>query len=178
MAADAAESPRYENTSLTDGAACPLARVFCALRTPILYVMDDFRAQLSQAVDAMLAQSIEPVFLVVDLIGVEYMKRQHGVEGLDTFRAAACGAIEGASQGGAALGYGEGRIVGILPGHSRLKTFAIIEKLRRALPMLAQSFDCILQPDFDVLEYEEGTGIAGVMAQLVTRPLMPVRDAA
>ena len=94
------------------------------------------------------------------------------------FRDAACGAIEGASQGGAALAYGEGRIVGILPGHSRLKTFAIIEKLRRALPMLAQSFDCILQPDFDVLEYAEGTGIAGVMAQLVTRPLMPMRDAA
>ena len=44
--------------------------------------------------------------------------------------------------------------------------------------MLAQSFDCILQPDFDVLEYEEGTGIAGVMAQLVTRPLLPIRDAA
>ena len=109
---------------------------------------------------------------------LEYMKRQHGVEGLDKFRDAACGAIEGASQGGAALAYGEGRIVGILPGHSRLKTFSIIEKLRRALPMLAQSFDCVLQPDFDVLEYEEGTGIAGVMAQLVTRPLMPMRDAA
>lgn len=148
------------------------------VRRPILKLMDDFRAQLSQAVDAMLTKNIEPVFLVVDLIGVEYMKRQHGVEGLDKFRDAACGTIEGASQGGAALAYGEGRIVGILPGHSRLKTFAIIEKLRRALPMLAQSFDCILQPDFDVLEYEEGTGIAGVMAQLVTRPLMPMRDAA
>ncbi len=140
--------------------------------------MDDFRAQLSHVVEAMIAANVEPVFLVVDLIGVEYVKRQHGAESLDKFHEAASGAIEGASQGGTAISYGEGRIVGILPGHGRLKTFAIIEKLRRALPMLAQSFDCILQPDFDVLEYEEGTGIAGVMAQLVTRPLMPVRDAA
>jgi hypothetical protein len=153
-------------------------RVLGDAPTPILSVMDDFRGQLSQVVDAMVAENIEPVFLVVDLIGVEYLKRQHGTESLDKFRDAAAGTVEGASQGGAAIAYGEGRIVGILPGHGRLKTFAIIEKLRRALPMLGQSFDCILQPDFDVLEYDETTGIAGVMAQLVTRPLMPMREAA
>ena len=68
--------------------------------------------------------------------------------------------------------------MGILPGHDRLKTFALIEKLSRALPMLAQSFDCFLQPEFDVLEYVAETGIVGIMAQLVTRPLMPSRDAA
>ncbi len=145
---------------------------------PILKVMDDFRPRLTEIVDAMLAANIEPVFLVVDLLGVEYIKRQHGVESLETFHEAAVEAIGGASQGGAALSYGEGRIIAILPGHGRLKTFAIVEKLRRAMPMLAQSFDCILQPDFDVLEYEAGTGIGGVMAQLVTRPLMPSRDAA
>ena len=145
---------------------------------PILLVMDDFRPRLTQLVDATLAANIEPVFLVVDLLGIEHIKRQHGVESLDKFHEAAVTTIEGASQGGAALSYGEGRIVAILPGHGRLKTFAIVEKLRRALPMLAQSFDCILRPDFDVLEYDAGTGIGGVMAQLVTRPLMPSRDAA
>lgn len=140
--------------------------------------MDDFRTCLSQVVEAMLAADVEPVFLVVDLLGVEYIKRQHGVESLEKFHEAAASAVEAASQGGAALSYGEGRIVAILPGHGRLKTFAIIEKLRRALPMLAQSFDCVLQPDFDVLEYDAGTAIGGVMAQLVTRPLMPARDVA
>lgn len=140
--------------------------------------MDDFRAQLTQAVDEMIARQVEPVFLVVDLFGAEYIKSQHGAESLAKFHEAAGDAIMGASRGGSALSYGEGRIVGILPGHDRLKTFAMIEKLRRSLPMLAQSFDCILQPDFDVLEYEAGTGIAGVMAQLVTRPLLPTREVA
>lgn len=149
-----------------------------ARKPPILMVMDDFRTHLSQVVEAMLAANIEPVFLVVDLLGVEYIKRQLGTESLEKFHEAAAGAVEGASQGGTALLHGEGRIVAILPGHNRLKTFAIVEKLRRALPMLAQSFDCILQPDFDVLEYDSGSGIGGVMAQLVTRPLMPSRDAA
>jgi hypothetical protein len=140
--------------------------------------MDDFRAQLSLAVDGMIAEQIEPVFLVVELFGAEYIKHQHGAESLTKFHEAAVNAITGTSRGGTAISYGEGRIVGILPGHDRLKTFAMIERLRRALPMLAQSFDCILQPDFDVLEYDAGTGIAGVMAQLVTRPLFPTRDVA
>jgi hypothetical protein len=140
--------------------------------------MDDFRTQLSQVVNAMLAEEIEPVFLVVDLIGAEYIKSQHGAESLVKFHDAAVDSVSGASHGGAAMSYGEGRVIGILPGHDRLKTFAMIEKLRRALPMLAQSFDCILQPDFDVLEYDANTGIAGLMAQLVTRPLIPMRDVA
>ena len=140
--------------------------------------MDDFRTQLNAIVEPILTEGIEPVFLVVDLIGAEYMKRQHGAESLEKFHTAAADAISGAAHGGAAISYGEGRIVAVLPGHDRLKTFALIEKLRRALPMLSQSFDCVLQPEFDVLEYEPGTGIAGVMAQLVTRPLMPTREAA
>lgn len=145
---------------------------------PILQVMDDFRAQLTQAVDGMLAAAIEPVFLVVDLFGAEYLKHEQGAESLSRFHTAVADSIVSAARGGAAVSYGEGRIVGILPGHNRLKTFAMIEKLRRALPMLAQSFDCFLQPDFDVLEYDPATGIAGVMGQLVTRPLMPTREAA
>ncbi len=140
--------------------------------------MDDFRTDLTRSVNAMLAESVEPVFLIVDLVGAEYIKRQHGAESLGKFHEAAADAVVGAARGGSALPYGEGRIVGILPGHDRLKTFALIEKLRRVLPMLGQSFDCILQPEFEVLEYDAGTGIAGVMAQLVTRPLMPSRYAA
>jgi hypothetical protein len=55
---------------------------------------------------------------------------------------------------GAGLHYGEERIVAILAGFDRLRTFAMIEKLRRGLPLLAQSFDCFLRPEFDVLEYD------------------------
>lgn len=139
--------------------------------------MDDFRSELGRAVDAMIAAKIEPVLLVVDLLGAEYIKRQHGAESLATFQEAVADAIVSAAHGGGALPYDEARVVGVLPGHDRLKTFALIEKLRRALPMLAQSFDCILQPDFDVLEYDPGTGIAGIMAELVRRPFMQ-RDAA
>jgi hypothetical protein len=139
--------------------------------------MDDFRTRLSPLVDAMLSASIAPVFLVVDLVGAEYIKRQSGPESLGKFHEAAVDAVASASRGGAALSYGEDRIVGILPGHDRLKTFAIIEKLRRALPMLGQSFDCILQPEFDVLEYDAVAGIAGLMTQLVKRS-QPLRDAA
>jgi hypothetical protein len=140
--------------------------------------MDDFRMQLGRILDAMLAAGTEPVLLVVDLVGAEYIKRQHGGDSLTTFQTATADAIVGAAPGAAALPYGEGRVIGVLPGHSRLKTFALIDKLSRALPMLAQSFDCILTPEFDVLEYDPAAGIASVMAQLVTRPLMPSRDVA
>jgi len=140
--------------------------------------MDDFRTQLTEAVDPILTLEIEPVFVVIDLFGAEYIKSQHGAESLAKFHEATVDAVPSSSRGGTAISYGEGRVIGVLPGYDRLKTFALIERLRRALPMLAQSFDCILQPEFDVLEYDPGTGIAGVMAQLVTRPLLPTREAA
>ena len=118
----------------------------------------------------MLAAGIEPVFLVVDLAGVEHIKRLHGAESLDKFREAATGAIVSAGHGCDAFSYGDDRIVAILAGFDRLKTFAVVEKLRRGLPFLAQSFDCVLRPQFDILEYVIETGVAGLVGQLARRP--------
>jgi hypothetical protein len=128
--------------------------------------MDDFRSQLAAVVDDMLAQGVQPMFLVADLAGVEHIKRVHGIESLATFREAAIGAIVSAGQGCEAFSYGEERIVAILAGFDRLKTFAMIDKLRRGLPLLAQSFDCHLRPEFDVVEYDASTGIPGLIGQL------------
>jgi hypothetical protein len=132
--------------------------------------MNDFRSQLGAVIDEMVAQNIEPVFLVVDLEGIDYIKRIHGVESVEKFREAAIGTITSAGRGCDAFTYGEDRIVAILAGFDRLRTFALIDRLRRALPLLSQSFDCVLQPDFDVLEYDAKTGVAGVINQLVVQP--------
>ena len=35
------------------------------------------------------------------------------------------------------------------------------------LPLLSQSFDVMLQPEFDTIVYDEATGVAGVINQLV-----------
>jgi hypothetical protein len=129
--------------------------------------MDDFRAHLESAVDGVLAQGLKPVFLVVELGGAGMIKRVHGAESLETFRETATGAIVAAAGNCESFTYGEERIVAILPGYDRLKTFAIIEKLRRGLPYLAQSFDCFLRPEFDLVEYDLATGVGGVIAQLV-----------
>jgi hypothetical protein len=131
--------------------------------------MDDFRAQLSTVIDALLAEGIKPVVLVIDLYGVERIRQMQGQESLDKFRAAATGAITSAGGGCDAFTYGEDRIVAILPGFERLKTFALADKLRRSLPYLAQSFDFALQPEFDVLEYDATAGVAGLVSQLVQR---------
>lgn len=132
--------------------------------------MDDFRSQLSAVIDEMLAAGVEPVFLVVDLDGVEVIRHSHGQESLDKFRKAAVSAVASAGSGCDAFTYGEDRIVAILPGLDRLKTFALAEKLRRGLPYLGQSFDFVLQPEFDIFEYEPATGVAGVIARLIKRP--------
>ena len=129
--------------------------------------MDDFRAHLEAAVDTVLAQGLKPVFLVVELVGATDIKRVHGADSLATFRETVTGAIVAAGGGCDSFTYGEERVVAILPGFDRLKTFAIIEKLRRGLPYLAQSFDFVLHPEFDVIEYDLTTGIGGVIAQLV-----------
>lgn len=133
---------------------------------PILPVMDDFRSQLITVIDTIRAGGAEPVFLLVDLEGIEYIKKVDGQESLDKFRAAAIDAITGAAAGCDAFTYGEDRLVAILAGYDRLKTFALIEKLRRALPLLSQSFDCFLRPEFDVLEYDPVLGIGPLIAQL------------
>lgn len=129
--------------------------------------MDDFRAHLEAAVDTVLAQGLKPVFLVVELVGATDIRRVHGADSLAKFRETATGAIVAAGGGCDSFTYGEERVVAILPGFDRLKTFATIEKLRRGLPYLAQSFDFVLHPEFDVIEYDLTTGIGGVIAQLV-----------
>lgn len=129
--------------------------------------MDEFRAHLTAAVDALLAQGVTPVFLVVELVGAGEIKRVHGAESLATFRDTATGAVVSAGHGCESFTYGDERVVAILPGFDRLKTFAIIEKLRRGLPYLAQSFDCVLHPEFDVIEYDATLGVGGVITQLV-----------
>lgn len=131
--------------------------------------MDDFRSQLSATIDDLIARGIDPVFMVVDLYGVEHIKKMHGQESLDKFREAATTAITSAGGGCDAFTYGEDRIVAILPGYNRLKTFALADKLRRGLPYLAQSFDFLLTPEFDMLEFDATSGVAGLMAQLVQR---------
>jgi hypothetical protein len=133
--------------------------------------MDDFRTQLSELIGAMLEQDIEPVVLVVDLWGSEYVKRQLGAESADQFRESASNCITNICGGGAFV-YGEQRIIAVLPAPSRIKTFAFIQKLQRSLPLVAQSYNCLLQPEFDVLEYEPSSGVAGIMAQLVKLPMV------
>lgn len=140
--------------------------------------MDDFRAQLTQTIDAMLAEDIKPMFLLVELIGAEEIKRLKDAESLTKFREAAMASVANAVPGGDAFSYGELRVVGILPGYDRLKTFALIRKLDRALPLLAQSFDCYLEPEFDTIEYEPETGVAGLINQLVMKPVGRQRDVA
>ncbi len=145
---------------------------------PILRVMDDFRSQLTEVLDATIDAGVEPMFLVVELVGAEEIKRLKDVASLDTFREAAMASVINATHTGDAFSYGEYRIVGILPGFDRLKTFALIDKLGRALPLLAQSFDCYLQPEFDTLDYDPKLGVAGLINQLVARPKGPQRDVA
>jgi hypothetical protein len=94
------------------------------------------------------------------------IKKVHGVESLDKFREAAIGAIVSAGHDCEAFSYGDDRVVAILGGFDRLKTFAVVEKLRRGLPFLAQSFDCVLHPQFDILEYVVETGGPGWWAGL------------
>lgn len=133
--------------------------------------MDDFRSQLATVIDSMVGEGVEPVFLVIDLWGAEEIKRNQGDESLQRFRNAVMDSMINAC-GGEAFVHGEWRVVGILPAPSRLKTFALIQKLQRALPFLAQSFDCSLHPEFDVLEYDAAAGVAGVISQLVRLPMI------
>ena len=132
--------------------------------------MDDFRSQLTALIDEIVAAGQQPSFLVADLQGIDYIKRAHGQESFDTFRGAAVDAITSAGHGCDAFTYGDDRIVAVLAGFGRLQTFSMIDKLRRSLPLLAQSFDCMLAPEFDLLEYDASTGVGGIILQLVRKP--------
>jgi hypothetical protein len=128
--------------------------------------MDDFRSQLAAHVDAMLAAGVRPVFLVVDLVGAHEIKRTHDAETLDRFRETAAGAVSSVAGDCETFTYGEERLVAVLGDVDRLRSFAMVEKLQRVLPLLAQSFDCPLHPDFDFIEYDERTGVAGLLGPL------------
>jgi hypothetical protein len=128
---------------------------------------NSFRSQLSAVLDEMLADGDQPVFLVIDLDGAEELRRNHGAETMQNFKDAALAAVGSATGGADAFTYGEDRIVAILDQRfDRLKTFALIQKLRRAIPLLGQSFDCFLRPECDVIEYDAQSGVSGLIARL------------
>lgn len=132
--------------------------------------MDDFRSQLASVLDAMIERGERPAFLVVDLEGAADIKRTHGAESLDKFKNAAIDALVAATGGSDAFTYGEDRVVAILGAEwDRLKTFALIQKLRRAIPLLGQSFDCFLRPEFDVIDYDATQGVSGLIRQITNR---------
>jgi hypothetical protein len=139
--------------------------------------MDDFRTGLAALTDGVLTAGAQPVYLVVDMPGAEYIRRGQGAESMAAFHNGVIAAITSAAPGSDALPYSDARIVAVLPGYARLKTFALIEKLHRVLPMLGQSFDCVIEPDFDTLEYDASTALAGVIAQLL-RSSGPSREVA
>ncbi|HYM16316.1 MAG TPA: hypothetical protein VEZ14_12225 [Dehalococcoidia bacterium] len=131
--------------------------------------MEDFRSQLSAYIDELLAAGAHPVFLIIDLEGASQIKRTYDAEALDRFRAAASDAISAAGGGCETFSYGEERVIAVLPEVDRLRSFSIADKLRRGLPFLGQSFDAVIHVDFDFLDYDPASGVAGLIAEL-TRP--------
>lgn len=129
--------------------------------------MNDFRHELTTVVDELVAQGIEPMFLMVDLAGAEVLRQAKDLESLQRLRETCMASLSSAANNAETFSYGDIRIIAILHGYDRLKTFALIEKMRRMLPLLAQSFDCILGPEFDTIEYDERTGVSGVINQLI-----------
>jgi hypothetical protein len=106
----------------------------------------------------------------MDLEGAAAIKVARGTEGLEQFKEAAMRAVISATDGADAFTYGDDRVVAILgAGWGRLKTFSLIEKLRRSIPLVGQSFDCYMRPTFDVFEYDENAGISALIAQITTR---------
>jgi len=130
--------------------------------------MDDFKQQLTMVLDAFIEEGGEPLFLVVDLEGAAELKESHGEESLQKFRQAVIDAVVAATRGADAFTYGEDRVVAIVDGreYDRLRTFALIQKLRKAIPLLGQSFDCYLRPEFDVVEYGREQGVAALISQI------------
>lgn len=129
--------------------------------------MDDFRRELTAVLDGLVAEGITPMFLMVDLVGAEVLRHSRDLESLDRLRETCMASLSSAAGNAETFSYGDIRVIAILRGYDRLKTFALVEKMRRMFPLLAQSFDCILAPEFDTIEYDESTGVAGVINQLI-----------
>ena len=106
------------------------------------------------------------MFLMVDLSGAEVLRYARDTESLPRFRETCMTSLSGAAGSAPVFAYGDLRIIGILGGYDRLKTFALVEKMRRMLPLLGQSYDCVIAPEFDTIEYDATAGIAGVINQL------------
>lgn len=135
--------------------------------------MDDFRAALALQVDALLAEGVEPIFLFVDLVGAEQLRLSRDTEALPRFRETCMATLSGAAGDAPTFAYGDTRIVALLGGYDRLKTFALIEKMRRTIPLLSQSYDTIVMPEFDTIEYDESAGITGIINQLTAPRRQP-----
>ena len=133
--------------------------------------MDDFRSQLTAVIDHMAESGDAPIFLVVDLEGALDIKRARGAAVLEDFKKQAIELVGSITGGCDAFTYGDETLVAILAASAfdRLKTFALITKLRRAVPLLGQNFDCYLRPECDVLEYDAATGAAGLISQIARR---------
>jgi hypothetical protein len=129
--------------------------------------MNDFRHELSGAIDQLIAEGKEPMFLMVDLVGAEVLRASKDIDSLNHLRETCMASLSSAANNAPTFSYGDMRIIAILQGYDRLKTFALVEKMRRTIPLLAQTYDCTLAPEFDTIEYDEGTGVAGVINQLV-----------
>lgn len=129
--------------------------------------MDDFRKELTLVIDDLMAEGRTPMFLMVDLCGAEVLRRGMDTESLTKFRETCMASLSNTAHA-ETFSYGDLRIVAVLHGYDRLKTFALIDKMRRMLPLLSQSFDCVLSPEFDTIEYDERTGVAGIINQLVS----------
>jgi hypothetical protein len=133
--------------------------------------MDDFRSQLTAVIEHMAQDGDAPIFLVVDLDGALEIKRVRGAESLEEFKREAISLVGGLTNGCDAFTYGDETLVAILSANAwdRLKTFALVQKLRRSIPLLGQSFDCFLRPECDVLEHDQQTGAAGLISQIARR---------
>src|SRR3990167_9408764 len=103
-----------------------------------MYLMEDFRSQLAAVVDTMVTQGRQPLFIIASLDGTEQMRAAHGAESLAKVKQAATDAVVSATAGADAFTYGDEKIVVILDGaaYDRLKTFALIQRLRRVIPLL------------------------------------------
>ena len=129
--------------------------------------MNDFRHELTSVVDELVAQGGEPIFLMVDLVGAEVLRQSKDLESLARLRETCMASLSSAANNAPTFSYGDIRVIAILQGYDRLKTFALIEKMRRMFPLLAQSFDFVLAPEFDTIEFDQRTGVSGVINQLI-----------
>jgi hypothetical protein len=131
--------------------------------------MEDIRDPLRAACDEILGRGETPVVVVMDLPGAGVIRHQRDDASLRDFHAAVGASFVAAARGGAWLPVSDERVIGVLPACERLRLFALIGKLERSLPLVAQSYDCELVPEFDSVEYDERTGLAGLVSY-VTRP--------